>query len=92
MLVTVVVAVALATTVVHRVMLVMTVAHHVLLATHVLLVTHVMLATHVATKIDVATVKRDPHGRTGSKLSRTMDLTPGAALILARLPTGSTCN
>jgi hypothetical protein len=79
-------------------MLVMTVAHHallaihVLLATHVLLVTHVTLATPVATKINVATVKRDPHGRTGSKHSRTMDLTPGAALILARLPTGSACN
>lgn len=78
MLVTVVEAVALATTVVHRVMLVMTVVHRAMLATHVLLVTHVMLV--------------DPHGRTGSKLSRTMDLTPGAALILARLPTGSTCN
>jgi hypothetical protein len=82
-------------TVAHHVLLVtvvMIVAHHVLLVTVVMIVAHhvllvavvhqVILATHVATKINVVAKLKDPHGKTGSKLSRMMDSRTGPVLIL----------
>jgi hypothetical protein len=84
----------LVTTVAHHVLLVTTVVLHVMLVTTVAL--HVMLVTtvalHVVLAITVAAVERNPHGKTGSLLSKMMDLAPGAVLILAHLPTCSTCN
>jgi hypothetical protein len=81
--------VQLVTEVAHHVQLVTEVAHHVLLVTevapHVVLATHVMLATHVA-KL------KNQHGKTGSTLSKMMDSTHGAALILALLQLGSAYN
>jgi hypothetical protein len=57
---------------------------------HAMLVTTVGL--HVVLAITVAVVKRNPHGKTGSLLSKRMDLTLGEVLILAHLATCSTCN
>jgi hypothetical protein len=68
------------------VLLVMT---HVLLATPVvLLAIHVTLAIHVmlATKMIAAVKLRNPHGKTGSTLSKMMDSGPGPVLTLE--PTG----
>jgi hypothetical protein len=74
--------VVLAAAVVHHAVLA-TVVHHLMLATMVVLV--IMVATHVA-------VREDPHGRTGSPLSKMMGLIPGTVLILVQLPTVSACN
>jgi hypothetical protein len=84
---------------VHHAMVVTVAVHHAMAVTVAVATMRaaVTVAVHHAMAVTVAVATMgaavtDPHGRTGSPLSKMMGLTPGAALILAHLPTVSAYN